>query len=80
MVTDLEISQGARQPLTFPGFNRLTADNIVNHIFERLADNRFEDDGVTPAPAITITIGAENLNKLTDEQKAIATDKNYILA
>lgn len=80
LVTDLEISQGARQPLTFPGFNRLTADNIVNHIFERLADNRFEDDGVTPAPAITITIGVDNLAKLTDEQKAIATDKNYILA
>lgn len=79
-LTDIEISEGTRQPLYFYSFRGLLAENIVNHIFERLADNNFEDDGVTPAPAITITIGAENLNKLTDEQKAIATDKNYILA
>lgn len=79
-LTDIEISDGARQPLTFNLFRGLTAENIVSHIFERLADNRFEDDGVTPAPAITITIGSVNLAKLTDAQKAIATDKNYILA
>lgn len=77
---DIEVSQGTRQPLKFSLIRGLTVDSIVNHIFERLADNRFEDDGVTPAPAITITIGSENLSKLTDAQKAIATDKNYILA
>ena len=79
-LTDIEISEGTRQPLTFNLFRGLTAENIVSHIFERLADNRFEDDGVTTAPAITITLGSVNLAKLTDEQKAIATDKNYILA
>jgi hypothetical protein len=77
---DIEISQGARQPLKFYLIRGLTVDSIVNHIFERLADNRFEDDGVTPAPAIKIEIGSVNLAKLTDAQKAIATDKNYILA
>lgn len=80
LVSDIELSQGARQPFNFTGMLRLTAANIVNHIFDRLADNRFEDDGVTPAPAITITLGSDNLAKLTDAQKAIATNKNYILA
>lgn len=77
---DIEISEGTRQPLTFNCFKGLLTENIVSHIFERLADNRFEDDGVTPAPAIKITLNSVNLSKLTDEQKAIATDKNYILA
>lgn len=76
----IEISEGTRQPLSFLQFPYMSADNIVNCIFKKLADNRFEDDGVTPAPAIKITIGATCLAKLTDEQKAIATDKNYILA
>jgi hypothetical protein len=58
----------------------MDVDSIVNNIFRKLADNNFEDDGVTPAPAIKITIGSANLAKLTDEEKAIATDKNYILA
>lgn len=80
ILTDIEISEGTRQPLTFNLFRGLLPENIVSHIFERLADNRFEDDGVTTAPAITITLGSVNLAKLTDEQKAIATDKNYILA
>ena len=76
----IEISEGTRQPLSFLTFKYMPADNIVNYIFKKLADNRFEDDGVTPAPAIKIAIGSENLSKLTDAQKAIATDKNYILA
>lgn len=76
----IEISEGTRQPLSFLEFIYMSADNIVNSIFKKLADNRFEDDGVTPAPAIKIAIGATCLAKLTDAQKAIATDKNYILA
>lgn len=74
----IEIGQGTRQIL-YTNIS-LTADCIVNGIFNKLADNNFEDDGVTTAPAINITIGRTNLVKLTDEQKAIATDKNYILA
>ena len=76
---DIEIEEGTRQPLVFAYFE-LDKDNIVNHIFKKLADNNFEDDGITPSEPIKITIGSANLNRLTDEEKAIATDKNYILA
>lgn len=34
----------------------------------------------TGETAYTITLGATNLEKLSDEQKAIATDKNWTLA
>lgn len=78
-ISDIEISNGTRQRLVFKNIKKLTAENIVNHIFEKLADNRYEDDGVTEAPAIYITLGSVNLDKLTDEQKAIALNKNYIL-
>lgn len=76
---DIEIGQNARQRIVVSKIS-LKADTIVPHILNKLADNNFEDDGVTPAPAIQITLGSVNLAKLTDEQKAIATDKNYILA
>ena len=72
-LTDIEIREGARQPLTLQNLNNLTAENIVNHIFEPLADNSDGDP-------ITINIGSTNLAKLTDEQKAIAQNKNYTLA
>lgn len=81
-IVDIELREGAKQSIYLTGsagYN-LTAENIVNHIFEKLADNTFEDDGVTPAAAIKITIGSTALKKLTDEQKAIVTNKNYILA
>ena len=72
-LTDFEIRQGARQPIELSNLTGLTAENIVNHIFEKLADN---SDG----NPITINIGSTNLAKLTDEQKAIAQNKNYTLA
>ena len=72
-LTDVEIRQGARQPITLDNMGNLTAENIVNHIFEKLADNSDGDP-------ITINIGSANLAKLTDEQKAIAQNKNYTLA
>ena len=83
----VELRQGARQPFTLdcPSFQvadpyvNMTAENIVSGILEPLADNNYEDDGVTKAPAITINIGSANLAKLTDEQIAIATSKNYTL-
>jgi hypothetical protein len=34
----------------------------------------------TTSTAITLTLGTANLNKLTAEQKAIATNKGYTLA
>lgn len=79
ILNDIEIAEGTRQTLTFT-YHELDKENIINHIFKKLGNNNFEDDGVTPAPALKITIGSNNLAKLTDEEKAIATDKNYILA
>ena len=78
-IINVEIREGARQIITIKTLT-MDVDSIVNNIFKKLADNNFEDDGVTPAPAIKITIGSKNLAKLTDEEKAIATNKNYILA
>jgi hypothetical protein len=42
-------------------------------IFQRLKDN-------TGETAKTLTLGSSNLAKLTTEQKAIATNKNWTLA
>lgn len=72
-VTDVEIRDGARQAITLDSLIGITAENIVNHIFNRLADNNDGDP-------ITITLGSTNLAKLTDTEKQIAIDKNYILA
>lgn len=50
----------------------LTVDSLLS-VLNALADN-------TGKTKRTITLGATNLAKLTDEQKAIATNKNYTLA
>jgi hypothetical protein len=65
-----------------PGFNcndlnlsvstRYSVETIVSWL-EALADR-------TGETAYTLTMGATNLNKLTDEQKAIAIGKNWNLA
>ena len=73
VLQDVEIRQGARQAINVSAIGGLTAENIVNHILDKLADN---SDGTT----ITINIGSTNLAKLTAEQKAIAQNKNYTLA
>ena len=79
----LEVRQGARQRIEFAGipswdcYPNMTAANIVAYIFDKLADNTYEDDGVTEAPAITIKLGSYLLAKLSAEQIAVATDKNY---
>lgn len=51
----------------------LTVDSMVN-IFNAL------DDHTEEITVYTITLGTDNLNKLTAEQKAIAINKNYKLA
>ena len=50
----------------------LTVDSIIA-MFESLAD-------LTGEAVKTLTLGADNLAKLTDEQKQIATNKNWNLA
>lgn len=52
--------------------NSLTVDSIMNVI------NVLKDH--TGGTAHTLQLGATNLAKLTDEQKAIATNKNWVLA
>ena len=49
----------------------LTVESLMSFI------NAFADN--TGGPTRTLYFGEENLAKLTDEQKAIATNKNYIL-
>lgn len=52
--------------------NSLTVDSIMN-VIDVLKD-------YTGGTAHTLQLGATNLAKLTDEQKAIATNKNWVLA
>lgn len=70
---DIEIGDGALQPINISSATGLTRENIVNHILAKLGDN-------TGQSALTLTLGATNLAKLTDEDKAIATAKNWTLA
>jgi len=79
-LTKIELKDGWRKPLNVKAASGLTAENIVDYIFDRLADNRYEADGETQAQAITITLGQSNIDKLTAEQLAIATAKNYTVA
>lgn len=50
----------------------LTVESLMNVI------NNLKD--LTGSTAHTLTLGATNLAKLTDEQKAVATNKNWVLA
>ena len=50
----------------------ITVDSMVA-MFNSLKD-------LTSETAKTLTLGSTNLAKLTDEQKAIATNKNWTLA
>lgn len=51
---------------------KLTVDSLMS-VINALSDN-------TGKTTYTVTLGATNLAKLTDEQKQIAIDKNYTLA
>ena len=72
-VEDIEIGDGALQILHFSAYTGLTRENMVNHILVKLGDN-------TGQAAVTLSLGSTNLAKLTDEDKAIATAKNWTLA
>ncbi len=72
-LTDLTLAQGFNcNGLNVSDSTRFTAETIVSCL-EALADR-------TGQTAYTITFGTTNLNKLTAEQKAIATNKNWNLA
>ena len=72
-LTDVTIKIGFNcNNLNLSASNRYTAETIVSWL-EALADR-------TGQTAYKLTIGTTNLNKLTAEQKAIATNKNWTLA
>lgn len=74
-ITSLKLENGFNASLTLSswwGTLMLTAENMIA-MFEALAD-------LTGQTAKTLKIGAKNLAKLTNEQKAIATNKNWTLA
>lgn len=72
-VTELVVEDGFNATnLNLSHFYLLTADNIVfvmNALYDR-----------TGRETYTLILGNTHLAKLTDEQKAIATDKNWILS
>jgi hypothetical protein len=71
-LTNLILAQGFNcNGLSVQWSTRLAAETIIACL-EALADR-------TGQTAYTITFGTTNLNKLTAEQKAIATNKNWNL-
>ena len=69
--TDFGGLTGLKINLVLTPCPKLTHDSLMNVINEA-AD-------VTSSPK-TLTLGSTNLNKLTDEEKAIATNKGWTLA
>lgn len=72
ILIELDIVQGwiPNMSMTFNNSNNWTAYTMVR-FFNKLG---------TTTNAITLTFGSTNLNKLTAEEKAIATNKGYTLA
>ena len=69
---DVQLGQDWNMSLRLNVSNNLTVDSMVA-MFNSLKD-------LTGETAKTLTLGSTNLAKLTDEQKAIATNKNWTLA
>ena len=68
---DCEIEQN----ISFSNSKKLTHDCLV-HILSKLADKSSDTSGTQ----FVCTLGTDNLNKLTNEEKAIATGKGWGLA
>lgn len=73
-LTNITFADGSiiNNSTSFSACTKLTVDSILN-ILNILKD-------LTGSTSATLTLGATNLAKLTDEQKAIATNKNWVLA
>lgn len=69
---DVQVGTDWNMSLRLNVSSNLTADSMVA-MFNNLKN-------LTDETAKTLTLGSTNLAKLTDEQKAIATNKNWILA
>ena len=68
----ITVGEGWNMSMRLDVTANLTVDSMVG-IFNNLKD-------LTGETAKTLTLGSTNLAKLTDEQKAIATNKNWTLA
>ena len=69
-LTDLGGFKNLKVSLNLSGMPNLTVQslmNVINNLANRLS--------IFP----TLTLGTTNLNKLTDEQKAVATNKGWVL-
>ena len=71
-IETIEVGDGWNASANFSVSDKLTKECIVN-IFNNLKDLSGEDSK-------SLVFGEVNLAKLTDEEKAIATNKNWILA
>lgn len=73
-LTNITFADGSiiNNSTSFSSCTKLTVNSILN-ILNILKD-------LTGSTSATLTLGAGNLAKLTDEQKAIATNKNWVLA
>lgn len=69
---DVQLGQDWNMSLSVNSSENLTVDSIIA-MFNSLKD-------LTGETAKTLTLGSVNLAKLTDEQKTIATNKNWTLA
>ena len=69
---DVQLGQDWNMSLSVNSSENLTVDSMIA-MFNSLKD-------LTGETAKTLTLGSTNLAKLTDEQKAIATNKNWTLA
>jgi hypothetical protein len=71
-MVELDVVQGyiPTQSMVFSSSNMWTAETMVK-LFNKLG---------TTNNSITLTFGSTNLDKLTADQKAIATNKGYTLA
>ena len=70
-LTNFQAPQNINVNIAFNGCNNLTIDSLLS-ILNNLTNR-------TATTTLTCTLGTINLNKLTDEQKAIATAKNWVL-
>lgn len=71
-IEDVQLGQDWNMSLRLDVSNNITIDSMIA-MFNSLKD-------LTGETAKTLTLGEINLAKLTDEQKAIATNKNWTLA
>ena len=76
-LTDFSGLRNVRLSLNLSPCSSLTQTSLLNTI-DGLYD--FTGNGLNPGSAQgTLTLGTTNINKLTDEQKAIATSKGWTL-